>query len=66
MKLKIPFSKTMVSLKRKKIKSGQKQLFRLGCAALALMLTVGAVPFLRGFAAESVATPTAMPLARNC
>lgn len=66
MKLKIPFSKTMVSLKRKKIKSGQKQLFRLGCAALALMLTVGAVPFLRGFAAESVAvTPSDMAAAND-
>ena len=36
----------------KPLKPQQKQLVRLGCASLAVVLAVGAVPFLRGFAAE--------------
>ena len=36
-------------------KPKQKQLFRLGCAALALALAVGTVPFLRGWAANEQA-----------
>ena len=34
----------------------QKLLLHLGCAALAVMLAVGSVPFLRGFAAEEEAS----------
>ena len=34
------------------LKSKPKQLLRLGCAALAVVLAAGSVPFLRGFAAE--------------
>ena len=36
-------------------KPKQKQLVRLGCAALALTLAVGKVPFLRGLASEEEA-----------
>ena len=36
----------------KPLKPQQKQLVWLGCASLAVVLAVGAVPFLRGFAAE--------------
>ena len=36
-------------------KPKQKRLFRLGCAALALALAVGTVPFLRGWAANEQA-----------
>ena len=42
--------------RRSKLKPKQKRLVRLGCAALAVMLTVGSVPFLRGFAAEEEAS----------
>ena len=43
----------------KKRKPKHKQLLRLGCAALALTLTVGTVPFLLSHAAEGDAvTPS--------
>ena len=42
--------------RRSKLKPKQKRLVRLGCAALAVMLAVGSVPFLRGFAAEEEAS----------
>lgn len=44
---------------RKKRKPEQKRLIRFGCAALALTLAVGTVPFLRGFAAEKEAAVSA-------
>ena len=65
MKLQNPFSRPIVSLKRKKIKPGQKRLFRLGCAALALTLTVGTVPFLLSHAAEGE-TVTPSDIAAKC
>ncbi len=43
-----------------KMKPKQKQLLRLSCAALAVMLAVGTVPFLRSFAAEDGAEEAAV------
>lgn len=46
------FSGYFVSLRYNALKPKQKQLLRLGCAAVALTLTVGAIPFLMSRAAE--------------
>ena len=43
-----------------KMKPKQKRLLRLSCAALAVMLAVGTVPFLRSFAAEDGAEEAAV------
>ena len=42
----------VIPLRRKKFNPKQRNLVKLGCAALALALVVGKVPFLRGLAAK--------------
>ena len=45
----------VIPLRRKKFNPKQRNLVKLGCAALALTLAVGTVPFLRGLASEEEA-----------
>ena len=45
----------VIPLRRKKFNPKQRNLVKLGCAALALALAVGKVPFLRGLASEEEA-----------
>ena len=47
--------KQILSARYRKCNPKRKRLVRLGCAALALALAVGSVPFLRGWAAEEEA-----------
>ena len=60
-----PFGKWIAPLHSRKIKPRQKQLVRIGCAALALTMTVGAVPFLMSHASEGEAVTSSDIASKN-
>ena len=51
-------ARELARLRGRKLKPKQKQLLKIGCVALAMSLTLGAVPFLKGHAAEGDNTVT--------
>ena len=60
-----PFGKWIAPLHSIKVNPRQKGLIRIGCAALALAMTVGAVPFLMSHAAEGEAVTPSDIAAKN-
>ena len=52
-------------LRSRKLKPKQKQLLKIGCVALAMSLTLGAVPFLKGHASEADDTVTRSDLVES-
>lgn len=60
-----PLGKWIVPLHSRKINPRQKSLIKIGCAALALTLTVGTVPFLMSHAAEGAAVSDSDIVAKN-
>ena len=58
-------ARELAPLRSRKLKPKQKQLLKIGCVALAMSLTLGAVPFLKGHASEADDTVTRSDLVES-